>query len=32
MAEDMTVNADGNVHGAEWLGTVRKYVSRELGS
>ena len=28
MAEGVTVDADGNVYGAEWLGTVRKYVRR----
>ena len=28
MAEGVTVDADGNVYGAEWLGTVRKYVRK----
>ncbi len=28
MAEGVTTDADGNVYGAEWLGTVRKYVRR----
>lgn len=28
MAEGITTDADGNVYGAEWLGTVRKYVRR----
>ena len=28
MAEGVTVDADGNVYGAEWLGKVRKYVRK----
>ena len=28
MAEGVTVDADGNVYGAKWLGKVRKYVRK----
>jgi len=28
MAEGVTVDADGNVYGAEFVGTIRKFVKK----